>query len=293
MNDLVSIILAVYNGEKYLEEALTSCFNQTYSNLEIIVINDGSTDNTYEILSGYSDRIKIISQENKGVAGAFNTGIKVMQGKWCKVMSADDVLYPECVDILVSEANRINDSKVIFYSFADCMDHSGKIFDGWNPVKLTDWDKFDQVVSMLYQNQVVHLTSLLHKNTFTNYGLYDESLKYSIDYEFFLKLSLIYGFRLHLTEKKLASIRYHENRITYKKLKDDPNSSKRIREKILLQIDKDKRKQYEKALQQYKKNLLPPLKVRIKKSLDNFIIETFPESSVKKIQTVYRTFLNI
>jgi len=84
MNDLVSIIIPVYNGEKYLEETLISCFNQTYSNFEVIAVDDGSTDQSSKILKKYSDKIKILKKRNGGTASALNAGIKVMNGEWFK-----------------------------------------------------------------------------------------------------------------------------------------------------------------------------------------------------------------
>ncbi len=74
MNKKVSIIIPVYNGEKYIKESIESALNQTYTNIEIIVVNDGSKDNTDEICKSYGNKIKYIKKENGGVATALNTG---------------------------------------------------------------------------------------------------------------------------------------------------------------------------------------------------------------------------
>ena len=76
MSELVSVIIPVYNSAQFLKESLESVINQTYPNTEIICINDGSTDNSLEILQSFSDKIHIISQNNKGLASALNVGIK-------------------------------------------------------------------------------------------------------------------------------------------------------------------------------------------------------------------------
>ena len=89
--DLVSVIIPVYNSEKFLEECFKSILNQTYDNLEIIAINDGSTDNSLKILEKYSNRIQIISQKNQGLALSINMGISRSDGKWIKWISPDDV----------------------------------------------------------------------------------------------------------------------------------------------------------------------------------------------------------
>ena len=115
MSNLVSIVIPVYNAEKYLKKALDSCLNQSYSNVEVIAVNDGSTDNTSEILSSYADKIIVVNQKNKGIAGAINTGIRAMNSNWYKLMNADDILYPKCVEILISELGKIKDKKTIIY----------------------------------------------------------------------------------------------------------------------------------------------------------------------------------
>ena len=93
MNQLVTIITPVYNVSKYLPKCLDSLINQTYKNLEIILINDGSTDNSGDICDEYSkkdDRIKVIHKENGGVSSARNAGLKVMSGQWLFFVDPDD-----------------------------------------------------------------------------------------------------------------------------------------------------------------------------------------------------------
>jgi len=111
MNELVSIVLPVFNGEKYLDEAIKSCLEQTYSNIEIIGVNDGSNDNSLEILKSYGDKLVVKSQKNKGVSAATNFGIHSMKGQLFKIMNADDILYPDCVESLVSEFDKLNNKK--------------------------------------------------------------------------------------------------------------------------------------------------------------------------------------
>ena len=82
--DLVSVVIPVYNSEKFLEECLDSILAQTYQNIEVIVVDDGSTDASPDILERYSDKINIISQKNQGLASALNLGISEMKGNWLK-----------------------------------------------------------------------------------------------------------------------------------------------------------------------------------------------------------------
>ena len=88
--------MSVYNGEKYLREAIDSILNQTFKDFEFIIVNDGSTDNSLKIIKSYNDpRITIINQKNTGLAKALNEGIKIAKGKFIARMDADDISEPE------------------------------------------------------------------------------------------------------------------------------------------------------------------------------------------------------
>src|SRR5579885_2076138 len=123
----VSVIIPVYNAEQYIRESVRSVLGQTYDDIEIIAVDDGSTDKSLEILREYENKIKIISKKNGGTATAFNTGIKVMSGEWFKWLSADDVLYPTAVQELVDAAAKIQDKNTVIYSNYDIIDETGKV----------------------------------------------------------------------------------------------------------------------------------------------------------------------
>lgn len=95
-NPLISVVLAVYNGEKYLVKAIESILNQTYLNFEFIIINDGSTDRSLEIIKSYDDkRIVLISRENRGLIESLNEGIEKAKGRYIARMDADDISFPK------------------------------------------------------------------------------------------------------------------------------------------------------------------------------------------------------
>ena len=96
---LVSIIIPAHNCEKYIADAINSCINQNYSNIEIIVVNDGSTDSTQVIVEGflYDPRVKLINQENQGVSTARNVGINNSSGKYITFLDSDDTLAPDTI----------------------------------------------------------------------------------------------------------------------------------------------------------------------------------------------------
>ena len=99
--ELISIIVPAYNASKYIEKCLNSILSQTYKNFEIIVVNDGSTDNTLDILkkcSEQSDKIKIVAQKNKGVSAARNNGLEHAKGQYIAFVDADDTLEQEFLE---------------------------------------------------------------------------------------------------------------------------------------------------------------------------------------------------
>lgn len=122
-NSMVSIIIPVYNTEEFVEEAVRSIMNQTLQDIEIIIINDGSTDNSLSIirkLANEDDRIQIYSRENKGLSATRNQGIYLAKGKYLYFMDSDDYLEPDAwshgflkceknsLDFIFSNANILN-----------------------------------------------------------------------------------------------------------------------------------------------------------------------------------------
>lgn len=129
MNDLVSVILAVYNAEKFIEEGLDSVLNQTYPHLEIVAVNDCSPDSSLDILNEYAardSRVKVISHEkNQGPGPARNTGISVSTGKYIAFLDPDDILLPDAIEKLHAVASQNNSDAV--KGTALKINHSGKV----------------------------------------------------------------------------------------------------------------------------------------------------------------------
>lgn len=106
---LVSIVVPVYNGEKTIERCLASLHNQTYRNIEVLVVNDGSTDHTYRILDKYNKldrRFHIINKKNTGVSDSRNAGIELAAGRYLQFVDGDDWLTPNAAECLVREAEE-------------------------------------------------------------------------------------------------------------------------------------------------------------------------------------------
>ncbi|MCR4731566.1 MAG: glycosyltransferase [Saccharofermentans sp.] len=111
INDLVTVIIPSYNAAKTVVQTIESILCQTYKNLEIIIINDGSTDNSAQILSeisGKDDRIIVVNQDNEGLSAVRNKGISLAKGKWITFVDADDIIDPKLVGVLLENANKAN-----------------------------------------------------------------------------------------------------------------------------------------------------------------------------------------
>lgn len=116
MEDLVSVVVPVYNSEKYLRDCVESIVNQTYRNLDIILVDDGSTDssgNICEEYAGKDNRVTVLHKENGGNGDARNAGYKCAKGKWLVMVDNDDLLHLQQIEILVNIANEKNADVVI------------------------------------------------------------------------------------------------------------------------------------------------------------------------------------
>ena len=115
MNELITIIINVYNREKYIKKCIDSVINQTYKNLEILIINDGSTDNTLKICKSYKDkRIKIITTKNQGLSFSRNVGIDNAQGEYLYFVDSDDFIELDTIEYLYNLCKKYN------LSFSTC-----------------------------------------------------------------------------------------------------------------------------------------------------------------------------
>ena len=158
MENKVSVIIPVYNSEKFLKESIQSVLSQSYENLEIIAIDDGSTDNSLEILEQFKDKIAIIHQENQGLASALNAGIKQMTGKWFKWFSPDDILYPKAIDILVRKAQELGENYIV-YSNWEIIDEKNNHMRDFSESNYNDLTKFDNssVAEELHERKSLYI----------------------------------------------------------------------------------------------------------------------------------------
>ncbi|MFR9018585.1 MAG: glycosyltransferase family 2 protein [Fusobacterium sp.] len=152
MNSLVSVIVPIYNVEKYLRKCLNSIINQTYKNIEIICVDDGSPDNSIDILNEFAEkdeRIKIIRQENQGLSGARNTGIDNAVGRYIMFIDSDDWVELNMVELMVNKIERDNLDIVI------CGQYNHYISKDNEVIKEIDLKKLSNSIFMNYRDYFI------------------------------------------------------------------------------------------------------------------------------------------
>jgi len=136
MSFLVSVVIPVYNAEKYLDTCIQSVMNQTWPNTEIILIDDGSTDNSLKVAQKYQENanVKIIAQKNKGAAAARNAGLKLAKGDYIQFLDADDLLSPDKIEGQITRLNgslkQVAICRAVHFNDGDNYE-DGIISDGW------------------------------------------------------------------------------------------------------------------------------------------------------------------
>jgi glycosyltransferase involved in cell wall biosynthesis len=180
MKPLVTIITAVYNEEDNIEESILSVLNQTYDNIEYIIIDGGSTDKTVEIIKKYEAKIDYwISQPDNGVYDAWNKALKLSKGRWISFLGADDYYLTGAISAYVDYIAQSKKSLDYVSSVIKVVDQDKKF-----PRKLGcawSWDTFKRYVN------VAHVGSIHNRDYFVDFGLYDDSYKIAGDYEMLLR----------------------------------------------------------------------------------------------------------
>ena len=251
-SDLVSVVIPVYNSEKFLEECLDSILTQTYQNIEIIAVDDGSTDSSPDILERYSDKINIISQKNQGLASALNLGINKMKGDWFKWFSPDDVMHSNTIKTLIDEAKNHSDN-IILYSNWNIIDDTGNILREFHESDYNELSEFDFNLRLLDGQQINVNTTLIPAIFLKKYGIRELDEPVAIDYDFFLRSALLHDVRFHLISQPLVKYRIHSDQLSHKNISKTLNYISEIKDEILMKLDEPLRIKYNHGLEQYKK----------------------------------------
>lgn len=208
----ISVIIPVYNCEKFIKDAIESVLAQTYRDFEIIIVNDGSTDGTVQVLKQFD--CKVIHKENGGTASALNMGIKEAKGEWIKWLSADDLLKHDYMKIMMDEIYKTTDyQNKLFYTPYDIINAEDKTVATFEEPDRNNWtipQQLEFFKTGFYGNGS---SSLIHKSIFDKVGLFDESLPYFEDLDFWIRC-IKHGVKLWRINQKLIRYRTHSGQLS-------------------------------------------------------------------------------
>ncbi|MDD6380999.1 MAG: glycosyltransferase [Lachnospiraceae bacterium] len=220
MCNKVSIIIPVYNGENFLEQAIDSALSQTYKNVEVIVVDDGSTDKTPKICNRYGRYIRYYRKNNGGVASAVNYGIREMNGDFFSWLSHDDAYYPDKIKIQMEAMESHSECDIINgnFSIENIIYHSNTItqFEKTYSKELMETSVFPLLVTSFHG-----CVPLVKRSVFHDVGTFNENLLLTQDYDFFFRA--MKNKKTVFLEKPLVTVRIHDRagRITNKDFSKD------------------------------------------------------------------------
>lgn len=208
-----SVIVPTYNQAQYLGAALDSLLAQTYTNWEAIIVDDGSTDNTFEVMQRYkaSDkRFKTYHKENGGVATALNVGIQHAKSEWICWLSSDDWYENDKLENHYHAITEYPEIKFFISHWFLFLQQSGqKINQGlWLEIPVKEF----QVTRFFLANYVHGNSIAIHKSVFQNIGVFDEALRQGQDFDMWLRIAALY--QVHFINKRTCVTRIHSGQTT-------------------------------------------------------------------------------
>lgn len=173
---LLSVITVVYNGERTLEQTILSVLNQTYENVEYIIIDGASKDHTLDIIKKYEDKIDYWQSEtDKGIYDAMNKGISLASGDYICLLNADDWFENYVCEKICQEINK--EKFDVYYAIARVLNNTGEIYD-----------IHGSTINIIDRSSIAHQTAFISKNIYSEYS-YDLNYRSAADYDFFCRLA--------------------------------------------------------------------------------------------------------
>lgn len=224
---LISIVIPAYNASNYLAEAIDSALAQTYKNIEIIVVNDGSQDNdaTRNVALSYGDKIRYFEKENGGSSSAINIGIANMTGEWFSWLSHDDLYVPEKIEKQVAYISLLNIGeteifKHVLFSASELIDANGYLIHACNikkanrlASKVESFSHNGYLIAEPTEYLFHGCSCLVHKYAFEDVGYFDERLRLLNDMDFWYRLYSA-GYKVHYIPEVLVQGRVHSKQVS-------------------------------------------------------------------------------
>lgn len=223
-NIIISVIVITYNSADFILETLESIKNQTYKNIELIITDDKSKDNTVQICNNWIKENKgrfinfriIVTANNSGIPANCNRGIQASKGEWIKLIAGDDVLLPDAIEKYIAFAEQ-NEECEIIHAKVIRMVHNGNILEYTNAEKSPK--TLHQRMSPKKQFKLLRFSSMvkapsvfIKKILLENLGYFDETIRLCEDWPFWLKLTL-YGKRFYFLNEETVFYRIHEKSV--------------------------------------------------------------------------------
>jgi glycosyltransferase involved in cell wall biosynthesis len=200
----ISVIIPNFNNAHYVSSAIQSVLDQSHQDFEVIVVDDGSTDESRAVIGRFGERVRYLWQENQGLAGARNTGIRAAQGKWIGLLDADDQWLPTYLATVLALQHQSPNSAV-YYCAAQCMDHNGhdlpRVLGEPLGTPETTYN------TLIRANFLIPSTILMRRDVIMAAGLFDQQLRSCEDWDLWLRIAAKQ--RFVGTPERLARYRLH------------------------------------------------------------------------------------
>ena len=203
---LISVMMPTYNNDKYIAQAIESIYAQNYSNIEIIVVDDGSTDNTKEIVKRYKD-IKYFYTEHKGIPFARNIALENSKGEYIAFLDSDDYWLPNKLNTQMQYFKEHPDCEIVFTKYENFFEN-----EDITKNKIAVFEK-----NVEKTNNSCLETSVAKRNLFDKCGKFNENLQFGEDSEYVYKISKNNIDIKHVINKKFYMRRLHGNNISFKR----------------------------------------------------------------------------
>jgi glycosyltransferase involved in cell wall biosynthesis len=209
---VVSVIIPVYNADRYLKQSIDSILQQSFANFECIIINDGSTDSSEEIINSYYDEriVYVKNKINSGVVTTMNKGVALAKGQLIAVMHADDIAIDKRLELQVAWMNR-NPQTTVLAGFIDCIDESNNTIKQWDVDRKTITEK--QIKhTMVWECCIAHPTVMIRSEVLKKYN-YSNLQNLAEDYPLWLQL-LNDGYIIEKIPQVVLKYRAHKTSAT-------------------------------------------------------------------------------
>lgn len=259
----VSIITPSYNQGKFIEETIQSVISQDYPNIEYIIIDGGSTDNTIEIIRRYEDKIAFwISENDGGQAHAINKGLQIATGDLMAWLNSDDTYEPGAIKLVVNEAKKL-ESPFILTGYSTFFDQNGII---WKPKSIAEPKGILKEYSQdellrFWKSSLSQPSTFWSKETFEKLGTLNNDLYFALDLDYWLR-GIQNNVQFYLLPIALSKFRYHSSSKT---LKDQKRLISEVKDLSNAYLGEIERKKFDKDLKRYTRGLMV-----LKELRDNF-----------------------